>query len=250
MFGALTKSYFAEKEGIDPNNIITVSIVPCTAKKVEAEKDYQQVDGIDDIDYVLTTRELAKLMKDMKTPLTYEAPREEADHIMADYSGAGTIFGTTGGVMTAALRMAYKAVEGKELENIEFTQLSTLDGVKIATIPFGGKEHKIAVVNGTVNFDSFMKKYDISQFTFIEVMACNGGCIAGGGQPFLESTKSDLTRKISRARIASLRGDDINMKIRHPQDNPMVKKMYDEYLGEPNGDKAHHLLHVHKHQGN
>lgn len=250
IYGALTKSYYAEESGIDPKEIVTVSIIPCTAKKVEADKPYQHVNGIRDIDYVLTTRELAKLLKDMKCPIEYSGEKAEADSFMATYSGAGGIFGHTGGVMTAALRMSYEAIEKKKLENIEFEQLATMDGVKTTTVTMGGKDHKIAVINGTNNFAKFIRTENADSYSFIEVMACNGGCIAGGGQPFLESTTSDLVQDISIARIESLRMDDKNNPVRHCQNNPMIEELYKNYLKSPGGKKSHDILHVDNHEGN
>ncbi len=253
MQGAIIKSYYAEKKGIDPKDIFVVSIMPCTAKKFEKERPaLANKDGLADVDAVLTTRELGDLIK--RSGINFaKLPDEEFDQdIMGIYSGAGVIFGVTGGVMEAALRTAYFALEGKEYGPINFTEVRGLEGLKEATLTIAGKEIKIAVASGMVNVKPLMDdiRAGKSPYTFIEVMCCPGGCIAGGGQSYVKPTllpneDLDILDTYRAKRSAALYSEDERQVYRQSHNNPQIQQLYKEYLGEPCGHKAHELLHTH-----
>ena len=251
MQGAIIKSYFAEKMGLDPQDIYVVSIMPCTAKKYEKERPQLQKDGIKDVDAVLTTRELAKLIK--RSGINFsKLPDEEYDQdIMGEYTGAGVIFGTTGGVMEAALRTAYYVLTNKEHKPIEFTAVRGMKGLKEATIEINGTELKVAVASGMRNAKVLMDdiRAGKSPYTFIEIMGCPGGCINGGGQPyvkpcFLPNEENNILDTYCEKRAAALYSEDERQNVRQSHNNKQVQQLYKEYLGEPNSHKAHELLHT------
>ncbi len=251
MMGAVLKSYYAEKNGIDPKDMFVVSIMPCTAKKGEKEREQLQKDGMKDVDAVLTTRELAKLIKRAGIIFT-KLPDEEFDNdIVGEYTGAGVIFGVTGGVMEAALRTAAWKLTGKELEPVELHAVRGFDGIKEATYNLAGTEVKVAVAHGMKNAKVLLDQIrdGKSPYMFIEIMGCPGGCIAGGGQPyvkpcFLPNEGNDILDTYKAKRAKALYTEDESKALRVSHKNPQVAKLYEEYLGEPNSHKAHELLHT------
>ncbi|MDR1701465.1 MAG: [FeFe] hydrogenase, group A [Sporomusaceae bacterium] len=243
MFGAMVKTYYAEKAGIDPKNIVSVSIMPCTAKKAEAARPEMGRDGMQDVDYVLTTRELGRMIKEANINFA-NLPEAKFDAPMGIGTGAAVIFGATGGVMEAALRTVAVVVGGKPLDDIEFKQVRGLEGIKEATVTVKeGVTVKLAVAHTLANAAKVLDKIKAGEadYHFIEVMACPGGCASGGGQPFLAC--SDDRQK----RIDALYQCDRDLPLRSSHDNPEIKELYDTWLGKPNGEKAHHLLHTHYH---
>ena len=245
MFGALSKTYYAEQNNIDPKKIVSVAIMPCLAKKFEASRPEMMVSGLRATDYVLTTREFLRMIKEVGIDFKNIDPATP-DKGMSAYTGAGTIFGTTGGVMEAALRTAYKLVTGNELENVEINAVRGFDGIKEAEIPLPGFGNlKVAIAHGLGNAKVLMDKVrkqinetGKSDYHFIEIMACPGGCVGGGGQPL----GNDLAKRARRAK--GLYQDDKNCKYRRSHENPEVIKLYKEFLGEPNHGLAHELLHT------
>ena len=252
MQGAIIKSYFAEKKGIDPANICVVSIMPCTAKKYEKERPEMESEGLRDVDVVLTTRELAKLIKRSGMNFT-KLPEEEFDQdIMGEYTGAGVIFGTTGGVMEAALRTAYHALTGKEHEAVKFEAVRGMEGLKEASIEINGQEIKVAVASGMKNAKVLLDqiKEGNSPYTFIEIMGCPGGCVNGGGQPyvkpvFLPNEENNIYDTYREKRAQALYKEDERQALRQSHNNTQIQALYKEFLGEPNSHKAHELLHTH-----
>jgi NADP-reducing hydrogenase subunit HndD len=251
MQGAIIKSYFAEKQGIDPKNICVVSIMPCTAKKYEKERPELENDGMKDVDIVLTTRELAKLIKRSGMNFT-KLPDEEFDQdIMGEYTGAGVIFGATGGVMEAALRTAYFALTGKEHEAIKFEEVRGMKGLKEAAFNIAGKEIKVAIASGMRNAKVLLDQMraGTSPYTFIEIMGCPGGCVNGGGQPyvkpaFLPNEDADILDTYRDKRAQALYSEDERQAARQSHNNKQIQQLYKEFLGEPNSHKAHKLLHT------
>lgn len=251
MEGAIIKSYYAEKNGIDPSDIFVVSIMPCTAKKYEKDREQLVTNGLKDVDAVLTTRELGDLIKRSGINFT-KLPDEEFDNdLIGDYSGAGVIFGVTGGVMEAALRTAYFVLEGKEYGNIEFTEVRGFDGLKEASFTLGGQTLNVAVAHGIKNAKSILDDIRVgkSKYQFIEIMCCPGGCIAGGGQPyvrpcFLPDEDPDILDTYKEKRAKAIYSEDERQTVRQSHNNPQIKQLYDDYLGEPNSHKAHELLHT------
>ena len=251
MQGAIIKSYFAEKQGIDPENICVVSIMPCTAKKHEKDRHEMEVNELRDVDVVLTTRELAKLIKRSGMNFT-RLPDEEFDQdIMGEYTGAGVIFGTTGGVMEAALRTAYYVLTGEEHEAVKFETVRGMDGLKEAAINIKGQEIKVAVASGMKNAKVLLEqiKEGTSPYTFIEIMGCPGGCINGGGQPFvkpvfLPNEDLNIYDTYREKRAQALYSEDERQTLRQSHRNTQVQQLYKEFLGEPNSHKAHELLHT------
>jgi NADP-reducing hydrogenase subunit HndD len=244
MLGAVIKTYYAEKAGLDPHDIATVSVMPCTAKKGEAKRPELGHDGMADVDEVLTTRELARMIRRAGIDFA-NLPDEDFDSLLGESTGAGVIFGATGGVMEAALRFAYEAVTGKELEKVEFHEVRGLKGVKEAEIDLEGTKLHVAVAHGTANAQQLLdsvrsgeKKYE-----FIEVMCCPGGCVTGGGQPIV---KADVRASVnvSELRARALYSEDEGKARRKSQDNAELKVLYKDYLGEIGGHKAHELLHT------
>lgn len=254
MQGAIIKSYFAEKKGIDPKDIFVVSIMPCTAKKYEKNRPEMEVNGIRDVDAVLTTRELAKLIK--RSGINFnKLPDEEFDQdIMGEYTGAGVIFGTTGGVMEAALRTAYYTLTGKEHEAIKFEQVRGMEGLKEAALNINGTELKVAVASGMKNAKLLLDQIreGNSPYAFIEIMGCPGGCINGGGQPFvkpmfLPNEDLNILDTYKEKRAQALYQEDERQALRQSHNNTQIQQLYKEFLGEPNSHKAHELLHTHYH---
>ena len=245
MFGAVAKTWYAEKMGIDPKDIFVVSIMPCTAKKFEIHRDGQAAAGYPDTDVSLTTRELAKMIK--RAGLNFaELPDEEFDAPLGIGSGAGTICGATGGVMEAALRTAVETITGKTAENIEFTDVRGTEGVKEAEYDINGLKVKVAVASGLVNARKVldMVKSGEKDYTFIEIMGCPGGCVNGGGQPIQPASVRNFV-DLKGLRAAALYKDDENLPIRKSHENPVVKTLYDEYFEKPGSHRAHEILHTH-----
>ena len=245
MFGAVAKTWYAEKMGIDPKDIFVVSIMPCTAKKFEIHRDGQAAAGYPDTDVSLTTRELAKMIK--RAGLNFaELPDEEFDAPFGIGSGAGTIFGTTGGVMEAALRTAVETITGKAAENIEFTDVRGTEGIKEAEYDINGLKVKVAVASGLVNARKVldMVKSGEKDYTFIEIMGCPGGCVNGGGQPIQPASVRNFV-DLKGLRAAALYKDDENLPIRKSHENPFIKMLYDEYFEKPGSHRAHEVLHTH-----
>ena len=251
MFGAILKSYYCEKNDIDPKDMFVVSIMPCTAKKYEKERPELSVNGLQDVDAVLTTRELGKLIK--RSGINFvKLPDEQFDNdVVGDYTGAGVIFGTTGGVMEAALRTAAFKLTGEELQSPELKQVRGFEGIKEATFHIGGKEIKVAVAHGMKNAKVLLDQIreGKSEYLFIEIMGCPGGCIAGGGQPyvkpcFLPNEDADILDTYKAKRAAALYSEDESKALRVSHKNPQIIALYENYLGEPNSHKAHELLHT------
>ncbi len=249
MFGALLKTYYAQKMGLDPKKIVSVSVMPCTSKKTEANRPEMQVDGLRDVDYSLTTRELGDMIK--RARLRFETlPDETADSILGEYTGAGVIFGATGGVMEAALRTVADILTGQDLKAIEYKAVRGLEGVKEAsvTLPIGGQptEVKVAIAHGTANAAKILEsvKAGEKQYHFIEVMACPGGCVHGGGQSIVSAqVRLDVNPKANRA--SALYAEDEACVLRKSHENHEVQALYKEFLGEANGHMSHKLLHTH-----
>ncbi|WDU83913.1 NADH-dependent [FeFe] hydrogenase, group A6 [Caloramator sp. Dgby_cultured_2] len=245
MEGALIKTYFAEKMGIDPKNIVAVSIMPCVGKKFEGQREELSHNGLQDVDYVLTTRELAQMIKEAGIDFV-NLPDEEFDNPFGESTGAGVIFGATGGVTEAALRTIYEIVTGKELENIEITAVRGVEGIKEAEIELNGKVVKAAIAHGLANARRVLEmvKSGEKHYDFIEVMACPGGCVTGGGQPIVDAkTRERVDVRVERAK--AIYEEDRHLPIRKSHKNPYVIRLYEEFLGEPNSHKSHELLHTH-----
>ncbi|MBE6956944.1 MAG: 2Fe-2S iron-sulfur cluster binding domain-containing protein [Ruminococcaceae bacterium] len=251
MFGAILKTYYAEKIGVKPEDMYVVSIMPCSCKKFEKERDQLKTNGLPDVDAVLTTRELGRLIR--RAGINFpKLPDEDFDtDIVHDYSGAGVIFGVTGGVMEAALRTVYFKLTGKEYEKINFTEVRGLEGVREATIDINGTAVNVAVANGMKGAKVLLDdiRAGKSKYHFIEIMGCPGGCINGGGQPyvrdvFLPNEDDDIMDTYIQKRANALYSEDERQVIRQSHNNPQIKALYDEFLGEPNSHKAHELLHT------
>lgn len=241
IFGAIAKNYLPQELAIKRENLVVVSIMPCIAKKHEANrKEMEDIDGIKDVDLVITTRELAKIIKEAGIDIV-NLPDSEFDNPLGVSSGAGTIFGTSGGVMEAALRTAYEWITGKELEKLDFENVRGLEEIKEAKVDLNGKEINVAVVSSLGNAKKIMNeiKAGNSKYHFIEVMACPGGCIDGGGQPFIKSN-----RDVLKKRMNAIYNEDKNKIIRKSHENPMIQKLYKDYLQKPNSYIAHHILHI------
>lgn len=244
MTGALIKTWYAQKEGIDPSKIVSVSIMPCTAKKFEVGRDDEDAAGVPDVDIALTTRELARLIKGANLNFA-RLPDEKFDDAMGVSTGAATIFGATGGVMEAALRTAAEVLEGKPLEQVDFNEVRGTEGFKEATYKVAGMDVKVAVVSGLNNANELLEKVRSGEadYQFIEVMCCPGGCVNGGGQPIQPATVRSFT-DLKSLRAKALYDQDANMPLRKSHENPILKKCYEEFLGEPGGHKAHEILHT------
>lgn len=245
MLGVMSKTYYAEKMGIDPSTIVMVSVMPCTAKKYEITRsDEMFASGFQDIDYSITTRELSRMIKQAGIDFP-NLPDSECDSILGQYTGAGTIFGVTGGVMEAALRSAYYLITKEDLAKVEFQAVRGMEGIKSAEIDIKGTKVRIAVAHQMGNVEQVLQivrdardKGEELPFHFIEVMACRGGCIGGGGQPH------GATDEVRALRTRGIYSDDEHSKLRCSHHNPEIKRVYDEFLGEPLGHKAHELLHT------
>ncbi|MFP4376281.1 MAG: NADH-dependent [FeFe] hydrogenase, group A6 [Spirochaetales bacterium] len=246
MMAAMVKTYYAQKIGKKPEDIFMASVMPCTSKKYEIVRDENMYSsGTQDIDVVITTRELSRMIK--QAGITFESlPDEEADSALGIYTGAGTIFGATGGVMEAALRTGYHLITGEELEEVEFKAIRGLEGIKRATLEIAGKEVRVAVAHNMKNIKLVLDEVKAAlaegkepPYHFIEVMACRGGCVAGGGQPY------GGTDAIREKRIAALYQDDVNQEIRCSHQNPAIQALYKEFLDKPLSEKSHKYLHTH-----
>ena len=245
MFGALIKSYYAKKENIDPSKIYVVSVMPCIAKKFERERPEMKNNGLYDVDNVITTRELAKMIK--QANINFEKLEDSKfDDPMGEATGAGAIFGTTGGVMEAALRTAQDLLTGKDLDRINFEAVRGGKGIKKATVNIAGKEIKVVAASGLKNARKILEeiKQGKANYQFIEIMACPGGCIMGGGQP-IKSSKIRSEVDVRKLRAESLYTIDEKSTIRKSHENPVLKKIYKDYLEEPGSYRAHKLLHTH-----
>ena len=244
MFGAIVKSYYAEKMGIDPKDIVSVSVMPCTAKKFEIGRDNEDANGVPDVDISITTRELARMIKKARIRFL-ELPDEKFDEPLGLGSGAGVIFGATGGVMEAALRTAVETLTGEELPKLDFTAVRGTKGIKEASYNVAGMEVKVAVASGLGNARELLNKVKSGEanYHFIEIMGCPGGCVNGGGQPQQPGYVRNTT-DIRALRAKVLYDSDAANPIRKSHENPAVKELYDTYLGKPGSSRAHHLLHT------
>jgi iron only hydrogenase large subunit-like protein len=243
MFGAVIKSYYAEKSGIDKKDIFSVAVMPCTSKKYEISRSEHSSSGTQDIDASLTTRELARMIKQAGIDFA-SLPDEEFDQPFGMATGAGVIFGTTGGVMEAAIRTVYEILEGKPLDNLNVTAVRGLDGVKEATLKIAGKDVRVAVAHGTKNARAILEKVKAGEhYDFIEIMACPGGCIHGGGQPIVDS-KTKATTNVKALRAKALYSEDEASTLRKSHENPYVQKLYEEYFEKPCSHKSHEYLHT------
>jgi len=242
MFGALSKTYLAEKLGIDPAKMVCVSIMPCLAKKFEANREELKNGGLANVDLVITTRGLGRMIKEAGIVFA-DLPDEKFDSFMGESSGAADIFGTTGGVLEAMLRTCYERLTNKKLEKIEFETLRGFKGIGIkeAAIEIDGAKIKVAVAHELRNARKLLEdiRAGKSEYHAIEIMACPGGCIAGGGQPYHHASEEILNK-----RREILYKEDINKSLRRSHENAEVKKLYEDFLGEPCGEKAHNLLHT------
>ena len=244
MFGATVKSYYAEKAGIDPKDIVCVSVMPCTAKKFEIKRNDQAANGVPDVDISITTRELSRMI-DRAGIQWADLPDEQFDPLMGESTGAGTIFGATGGVMEAALRTAVETLTGKPLENVEFHDVRGTAGIKEATYDVAGMQVNVCVASGLENAHQVLKSVASGEksYHFIEFMACPGGCVNGGGQPYQPASVRNFT-DLKALRAKALYSEDEGQTYRKSHENPEIIQLYKEYLGEPGSEKAHHLLHT------
>ena len=244
MFGATVKTYWAQKEGIDPKNIYVVGVMPCTAKKFEKTRDDENASGYPDIDAVLTTRELAKMIKNSGI-LYNELPDGTFDNPLGEFTGAGVIFGATGGVMEAALRTAAEEITGKPLDKVDFKEVRGIKGIKEASYDLNGVKVKVAVASGLTNAKALCEKIKKGEcdYTFVEVMCCPGGCVNGGGQPIQSAyTRRQVDLRSKRAK--ALYDEDKKADIRKSHENPAIQKLYKDFFGEPGSHKAHEILHT------
>ncbi len=244
MFGALIKSYYAEKMGIDPSTIYVVSVMPCIAKKFERTRDDMSGAGYEDVDAVITTRELARMIKQAHIEFT-GLEDSGFDDPMGEATGAAAIFGTTGGVMEAALRTVAEKVTGRSFDNLNYEDVRGEQGIKKATLNLDGREVKVVVASGLKNAQTILEeiKSGNADYQFVEIMACPGGCVMGGGQP-IRSSKDRATIDIRAKRAGALYTIDEKSTIRKSHENPVLQKIYEEYLGEAGGHRAHELLHT------
>lgn len=244
MFGAITKTYYAEKMGLDSKNIVCVSVMPCTAKKFEIGRKDQNAAGVPDVDIAITTRELARLIK--RTGLDFTGlPEENFDDPLGESTGAAVIFGATGGVMEAALRTAVETLTGEELAKVDFEDVRGTDGIKEATYNVAGMDVKVAVASGLRNAKELLDKVNAGEtnYHFIEIMGCPGGCVNGGGQPQVSADVRNFT-DVRAARAKVLYDNDAKKAIRKSHENPSIQKLYEEFLGRPGSQKAHEILHT------
>lgn len=245
MFGAMMKTYYAEKMGIDPKDIFVVSIMPCTAKKFERYRDYQEaVPGLPDVDAAITTRELSRMIATAGISFK-DLPDEEFDPSFGISSGAGLIFGATGGVMEAALRTVAEIVTGEELEKLDFTEVRGTEGIKEAQYDMGGRQVRVAVASGLANARALLERVKSGEASYdmIEIMACPGGCVNGGGQPIQpQSVRNFVDLRAKRA--AAIYDTDKGMKLRKSHESPVIKEIYETYLEKPGSHKAHKILHT------
>jgi NADH-quinone oxidoreductase subunit G/NADP-reducing hydrogenase subunit HndD len=239
MFGAVAKTFYAQKAGIDPAKMVVVSIMPCTAKKFECQRPEMRDSGYQDVDYVLTTRELARMIREAGIDFR-NLPEEQYDDPLGESTGAAVIFGATGGVMEAALRTAYELITGKTLPSLDFYDVRGLKGIKEATVDIEGTKVRVAVAHSLGHARQLLERVKAGeQYHFIEIMCCPGGCIGGGGQPIPTNTE------IREQRIKGIYQADVEMPIRKSHENPSIQALYREFLGKPLSEKSHHLLHTH-----
>jgi NADP-reducing hydrogenase subunit HndD len=244
MTGAIIKTWYAEKNNIDPKDIVVVSIMPCTAKKFEVQRDDEAAAGVQDVDIALTTRELARLIN--RAHINFALlPDEDFDPALGVSTGAGAIFGATGGVMEAALRTAADTLEGKSLDNIDYTEVRGTEGFKEAVYHIAGMDVKVAVVSGLENANTLLEKVKNGEadYHFIEVMCCPGGCVNGGGQPIQPASVRNFT-DLKALRAKALYEEDKNLPLRKSHESPLMKMIYEEYLEKPGSHKAHQILHT------
>lgn len=244
MTGAMIKTYYAQKENIDPANIVVVSIMPCTAKKFEVDRDDQNAAGVPDVDIALTTRELAKMIKAQQIQFT-KLPDSDFDPALGITTGAAAIFGATGGVMEAALRTAADTLTGQSLEEIDYKEVRGTDGIKEATYNVAGIDVKVAVASGLKNAAAVLDKVKSGEadYQFIEIMCCPGGCVNGGGQPIQPASVRNFT-DLKAERAKALYEEDLNLPLRKSHDSPIIKQVYEEFLEKPGSHKAHEILHT------
>lgn len=241
MWGAIAKTYLAQKMNIDAKDMIVVSVMPCLAKKYEAARPEMSTNGVPDVDIVISTRELAKMLKEAGIDFK-SLPEEDFDNPLGESTGAGVIFGTSGGVMEAALRTAYEWLTNETLEHVDFEEVRGMEGIKEACVKINDIDVKVAIASGLGNARKLLEaiRSGEADYHLIEIMACPGGCINGGGQPYSNDHEDILSKRMS-----VLYNEDKNKTIRKSHDNPYIKKIYEEFLGEPYGVKAHELLHTH-----
>jgi NADH-quinone oxidoreductase subunit G/NADP-reducing hydrogenase subunit HndD len=241
MLGTITKTYYAEKNGIDPDNIVVVSVMPCIAKKAEAKRPELTKDEHNNVDIVITTRELGYMIKEAGINFI-DLPDSEFDHPLGESTGAAVIFGTTGGVIEAVVRTAHEWITGNKLESVVFEKLRGADGLRKATVTIGDMPVRIGIASGLGNARTLLEEIrdGKADYDAIEIMACPGGCIAGGGQPHHHGNY-----EIIKKRQQAIYREDNGMKLRRSHENPEIQKLYSEYLGEPYGETAHRLLHTH-----
>jgi len=241
MFGPISKEYFGKKLGIDRRNMIVVSIMPCLAKKYECQREEFKINGDPDVNFSLSTRELAQLIKQANIDFVALA-EEDFDNPMGESTGAGVIFGNTGGVIEAACRTAYELYTGKKLDKVDFMQLRGMENIRHATVDFDGLPINIGIAHGLGNARKLLEDIEagVSQFHAIEIMACPGGCIGGGGQPFHHGDS-----EIIKQRAYALYREDAGKQIRKSHENPFIIELYKEFLGKPLGEKSHSMLHTH-----
>ena len=244
MTGAIIKTWYAEQNGIDPKDIVCVSIMPCTAKKFEVQRDDQDAAGVPDVDIALTTRELARLIERANIDFV-SLPDEDFDPALGVSTGAASIFGATGGVMEAALRTAADVLEGKSLQSVEYDEVRGTKGIKEATYHVGGMDVKVAVASGLKNANEILEKVRNGEadYHFIEIMCCPGGCVNGGGQPIQPASVRNFT-DLKAIRAKALYDEDREMPLRKSHESPIIKMLYDEYLEKPGSHKAHEILHT------
>ena len=244
MTGAIIKTYYAEKEGLDPKDIVVVSVMPCTAKKFEIQREDQSAAGVPDVDIALTTRELAKMIKQSQIQFK-NLPDNDFDPALGVTTGAAAIFGATGGVMEAALRTAADVLTGQSLESIDYTEVRGTDGIKEATYNVAGMDVKVAVASGLTNAATVLDRVKNGQadYHFIEIMCCPGGCVNGGGQPIQSGNTRNFT-DLKAERAKALYEEDKNLPLRKSHESPVIKQLYAEYLEQPGSHKAHNILHT------
>lgn len=249
MFGAVLKTYYAEKVGIDPANIFVVSVMPCTAKKFEADREeLANSSGYPDVDVVLTTRELAQMIKEAGIEFD-RLVDSDFDDPMGNATGAGVIFGATGGVMEAALRTVADILTGESLENIEYHAIRGTEGIKTATVNVAGKDIRLAVASGLGNARKLLDsiRSGEAEYDFVEIMACPGGCVNGGGQ-IIQPSSVRSWNDLRELRAAATYAEDRELPVRKSHENEFIKKLYSEYYGEPGSRRAHEDLHTHYHK--
>jgi len=245
MFGAVIKSYYAQKADINPADIYVVSVMPCTAKKFESQREEMKGTGYADVDAVITTRELARMIKECGIDFV-KLEDEQFDNPFGPATGAGVIFGATGGVMEAAIRTVYEVLEGKPMENVEFEAVRGTEGIKEAEVEVAGMKVRLAVAHGLGNARKLLDsiKSGEKSYEFIEIMGCPGGCVTGGGQPIVPA-RVQAVADVKALRAKALYDEDRASALRKSHENPAIKELYKEFLGEPCGHKSHELLHTH-----